>query len=216
VKQFDCGVFYFTAQGTPGGFVGVRIWENSIGGGTPLVDDYTGQGPGLHWYTPIDASGNTGHPDYLAVPAGTTLIARVYRALTATAGSWDGQNYIDTTVQCVTGLHDVNLGVVWCDSFSFTAQDSDTSGEQSVGYAAVRLWSNGTKIVDSYVAGYPQYYAEMGPGGANGNITFAPQPVGSTFEIRIYRSVDTDPGGWDLKPYFDTTTTCINQIIPLR
>src|SRR5579863_1868997 len=50
-----------------------------------------------------------------------------------------------------------------CNTLSFNGQSGAMNG-----YAAVRIWANSTSntpIVDSYVAGYPSYYAPITGGG---------------------------------------------------
>src|SRR5579859_8059851 len=63
-----------------------------------------------------------------------------------------------------------------CGSFAFQASSAIVSG-----YAAVRIWVNntsGTQLVDSYIAGYPSYYASFGsPNYGAGKVTFTTQPV---------------------------------------
>jgi hypothetical protein len=219
--QFDCVNFTFLATGTPGGYAAVRIWVGQAGG-TALVDSYTAGYPSS--YTPINSAGtaNWTTVSFSPQPAGTTLVARVYRALQAAPGSWDGQGYVDTTVQCVSGFH--NIGIQFngagglCSSVSIGGEAAFTSG-----YAALRIWlaqaRTTTALVDSYTSGYPALYMPMD--GSTGNavgmysgfISFAAQPMGTQLHVRLYRALSPVPGSWDSGSTYDTYVSC-SYIVP--
>src|SRR5579859_5076538 len=148
VSQFDCNSFYFGGQSTnKSGYAAVRIWVGSTSG-TPIVDSYVAGYPS--YYTPFDTNPNfngdfRGGLTFPTQPNGTTLIARVYRALNATPGSWDGGNVIDTTIQCTYGIYQ-GYGTLFCSHFAFGGRSFPGSG-----YAAIRIWVNsvgGTTLVD--------------------------------------------------------------------
>lgn len=219
--QFDCVNFTFLATGTPGGFAGVRIWVGQAGG-TALVDSFTAGYPSS--YTPISSVGTAiwTTVSFSPQPAGTTLVARVYRATQATPGSWDGQGYVDTTVQCVSGFH--NVGIQFNGSGGLC--NSLTIGGEAAfknGYASLRIWlvqaHTTTAIVDSYTSGYPALYMPMdGSAGSVvgmyvGNVSFAAQPVGTQLHVRLYRALSPVPGSWDSGNTYDTYVNC-SYIVP--
>ena len=209
VNTFNCSSFQFSFYGNPGsGYAAVRIWKNSAGG-TPLVDSYTAGYPSS--YTAISGSTypiGTLYITYPTQPSGTTLVARVYRALIAAPNSWDSQNFVDTQISCHNGITSVKVLSPTCSQFFVDGQSSPLNG-----YAAVRVWLNntsGTPLVDSYVAGYPSYYFPInGDGQFTGTVNFGPVPTGTTLVARLYRAPSAVPGSWEkLSDYKDTTFVC--------
>lgn len=95
-SQWACSSFYFNGQGSPGsGYAAVRIWVGKVFG-TPLVDSYTSGYPSFYMPIPLNGDFN-GTVSFPAQPPGTILVARVYRALSAVPGSWDGGDIADTS-----------------------------------------------------------------------------------------------------------------------
>ena len=209
--QADCSSFGF--QGTDAdksGYAAVRIWLNSSSG-TPIVDSYVAGYPS--YYTPIDTNPNlpgdfSGKVTFPAQQDGTTLVVRVYHALVATPGSYDGGAYIDTTVHCSYGIYGA-FGTLYCNNFVFSAGAFPSSG-----FAGVRISvgsMSGTKLVDSYTSGYPSYFAPISGGGVNGAVSYPSQPIGTTLVARIYRTSSPIPQSWDGQHYVDITQPCAGQ-----
>lgn len=208
LDQLDCSSFHFNGfSGDGSGYAGVRIWANNTAG-TPLVDSYVAGYPSSYtgilstnWFPNIP---NT-NVNFAPQPAGTTLVARVYRALNPVPGSWDGQNFVDTTVQCTYGIH-MGGGTLTCSSWQFLGYGATN------GYAAVRIWLNkrfGTPLVDSYVSGYPSYYTPIKTDGTfQGLVTFTPQQYGTVLYARLYRALSPVPGSWDSGAISDMSWTC--------
>ena len=150
-------------------------------------------------------------------PAGTKLVARVYRAPAAAFGSWDGGTFQDITVTCAT-TPGATIGVNTLTCSSFTA--SGTAAPPN-GFAAVRVWKDvagGTPLVDSYVdAGVPTLYAPIQADGTyNLSVSFAPQPAGTKLVGRVYRAPAAAFGSWDGGTFQDVTVTCIGYVwLPL-
>jgi hypothetical protein len=209
VSQFDCSSFNFSGGVSPfSGFAAVRIWVNSANG-TPLVDSFVPGYPSA--YFPVQ-SGNGVILSHIvtfpAQPAGTTLVARVYRALTNTPNSWDQQHYVDTTIKCTYGIHAMS-NYVTCSEWAFYGVASPGSG-----YAAVRIWLNktdGTHIVDSFFNGFPTYYTPISSTGFfQGDVHFPAQAPGTSLLLRLYRTADPAPGSWDNGDIKEFSTTCQN------
>jgi hypothetical protein len=209
---FDCSSFSIAAANsyTSGGYIAARIWQGSSSG-TPVVDSYVSGYPAF--YLPIitdsHGSGNSGQVNFTAQANGTVLVARLYRALQPTAGSWDGGAYVDTTTTCTYGIWQAGA-TLWCDHLDFYAQAFPHSG-----YAAVRLWvnnTNGTPLVDSYVPGYPTYYDSINPptGSANGfhSVWYPKLAPGTTLVARIYRAPNATTYSYDGQKYIDITQQC--------
>jgi hypothetical protein len=205
VTQFDCSNFTFEGGSSPGsGYAAVRIWVNNVGG-TPIVDSYVAGHPSA--YFPILSNGAIGsYPQtvlFPAHPAGTTLVARVYRALSAAPNSWDQQQYIDTTINCTYGIHVVS-NYVTCSQWAFYGVASPGSG-----YVGVRIWNNTTAIVDSYFSNFPNYYTPISSNGFfQGDVHFPPQPAGAPLRLRLYRTVNPAPGNWDSGDIKEFTMAC--------
>jgi hypothetical protein len=177
-----------------------------------VVDSYV---PGYPtFYSPIitDSYGNgtSGQVNFPAQPNGTILVARIYRALQATTGSWDQGSYVDTTATCTYGIWQVAAATLYCDHVDFAAQAFPHTG-----YAALRLWvnnTNGTPLVDSYLPGYPTYYGSINPvfGSVNGyhSVWYPKQAPGTTLVARIYRAPNATTYSYDGQKYIDITQTC--------
>jgi len=211
----DCSYFHFHASSNSGdGYAAIRIWAGGANG-TPLVDSYVSGYPSF--YAPIQSTGYAkGAVNFPAQPNGTTLTARVYRALQPTPGSWDGGNFIDTTWQCTYGIYranlwtDANNGVIHCDHINgFGGLAYSGSG-----YAAVRIWANSvnsTPLVDSYVPGYPAVYSAIGSDGSFANsspVYYPAQPPGTTIIVRFYRTLSPTTGSWDGQNFINISGQC--------
>ena len=204
-----CSSFTATGTVTPAaGFAAVRVWKNAVGG-TPLVDSYVDNGVPSR-YAPIQAGGFYNlSVAFAAQPAGTKLVARVYRAPAAAFGSWDNQTYQDVTVTCSpAGGTLIRGSTLTCSNFSAVGIAAPATG-----FAAVRVWKNavgGTPLVDSYVnSGVPTRYAPIQADGTyNAGISFAAQPAGTKLVGRIYRAPAAAFGSWDGGTFQDITVTC--------
>ena len=214
VYTFACAHFQFRGMGVQaaGGYAAVQIWAN----GTPIVDSYVGGHPSS--YTPINSNGYFIETvSFPLQPNGTTLLARVYRALNPTPGSYDNQHYIDTTITCTYGIDSAWISPVYCDHFRV-----DGTATLKNGYAAVRVWLNaayGTPLVDSYISGNPSVFMSIfdtgyGWGGYSGNVYYPAQPVGTTLAIRIYRALSSTSGSWDGGRVMNIVQPCTVETIP--
>jgi len=211
VWQFDCAHFRFQAESNPvGGYAAVRIWLNSPSG-TPLVDSFSSGYPS--YYAPLNpdssnsfgiAQGNVSFPTQ---SLGARLYARVYRATVAAPGSYDGQAYQDTTSFCQTGVNRLTSYEVLCSSFQFAG-----SATPGWGFAGVRIWlgnqPSGTPIVDSFVSGYPSYFAPVQSDGTfSGQVSYASHPLFTQLYTRVYWAPKGGPGSYE-GVFVDITGAC--------
>ena len=204
--QLDCSNFRFQASSSESGYGAVRIWVNSPSG-TPLVDSFVAGYPA--YYVPLGSPNyGSGALTFSTQPIGTKLYARVYRALSPAPSSWDGGNYIDTTVICKNGINPLSTYELTCSTYEFGG-----SGYPWSGYAAVRIWltnPSGKPLVDSYVAGYPEFYAPFQADGSfYGMVSFPPQPSGTALWARVYRALSPQPSSWDGGNYVDLSGPCV-------
>lgn len=192
IAQFDCATFNFAAvSAVTGGYAAVRLWVNDPTG--PVLYDSCSAGYPSYYanlapftaYNPSEGITVNNVVSFSPQPVGTKLYARIYRALNAAPGSWDGGNYIDNTITCTNG---VTLQTNWyfgCSYYFFNGDAYPYSG-----FVGVRIWVNkvgGTPIVDSYIAGYPSYFAAINSTGQfNGSVFFAQQPSGTHLVGRLY------------------------------
>ncbi len=205
--QFDCANFRFNAASAADtGYAAVRIWLNSPTG-TPLVDSYIAGYPG-YYATLGSPTYGWGAVSFSPQPIGTKLWARVYRALNAAPGSWDGGPYFETSVTCKNGINPLWKYELTCSTYEFGG-----SGYPASGYAAVRIWVNshfGTPLVDSYISGYPEFYVPIKEDGSfDATVSFAPQPAGTTLVARIYRALSPAPGSWDGGNFDEKSGPCL-------
>jgi len=127
--HLTCSTFEFDAAGYPYfGYAGLRIWINNPNG-TALIDSYATYSSDA--YVAIPASGAfSGTVSFAAQPSGTTLYARLYRALQAAPGSWDGGSYTDYSQQCQLYPQNVpdKIGVYRPSASVFLFRDNLTTG----------------------------------------------------------------------------------------
>lgn len=101
-RSLSCSGFSATGIGFPAsGFAALRIYTNSIGGGTRLIESFENT-TAPRVYAQIASNGEFGVSiNFPEQPTGTRIVARVYRAPQAQVGSWDGAAFVDHEVgQC--------------------------------------------------------------------------------------------------------------------
>jgi len=206
VDQFDCATFKFAVtQAVTGGFAAVRIWAGQ--GSTPIVDSFMPGFPSS--YTSIYTLPIEGLVNFPVQPAGTKLVARVYRAPLAQTGSWDGGGVVDTTITCANGVPNAPT-LIRCDQSADLYEALSSGVSPNNGFVAVRLWANGVALIDSFVAGFPANYYPVSSLGTFQSfaINFPPQPGGTQMHARLYHALVNQPGSWDSGAFTDTFLTC--------